>query len=120
MLRLFVALALPESLKAELAGLVGGIPGAKWVPPANYHMTLRFIGEIQSWQADEVDHALATMNRVGLNLLLEHPRRLCACRPEWTVRSSLERKIVGPGSPRRFLTLARPTRLGPPQTPSWP
>ncbi len=61
MLRLFVALALPEALKAELAGLVGGIPGAKWVPPANYHMTLRFIGAIESWQADEVDHALATI-----------------------------------------------------------
>lgn len=61
MIRLFVALALPEALKAELAGLVGGIPGARWVLPANYHMTLRFIGELQSWQAEEVDHALATI-----------------------------------------------------------
>jgi len=61
MVRLFVGLALPEALKAELAGLVGGIPGARWVPPANYHLTLRFIGEIQSWQAQEVDHALAAI-----------------------------------------------------------
>ena len=61
MVRLFVALALPEAVKAELAGLVGGIPGAKWLPPANYHMTLRFIGEIQSWQAQDVDHALAAI-----------------------------------------------------------
>jgi len=28
------------------------------VPPSNYHLTLRFIGQIQSWQAQEVDHAL--------------------------------------------------------------
>lgn len=58
MVRLFVGLSLPEELRAELAGLVGGIPGAKWVPPSNYHLALRFIGEIQSWQAQEVDHAL--------------------------------------------------------------
>lgn len=58
MVRLFVGLSLPEELRAELAGLVGGIPGARWVPPSNYHLTLRFIGEIQSWQAQEVDHAL--------------------------------------------------------------
>lgn len=58
MVRLFVGLSLPEELRAELAGLIGGIPGAKWVPPANYHLTLRFIGEIESWQAQEVDDAL--------------------------------------------------------------
>ena len=25
--------------------LVGGIPGARWVPEENYHLTLRFVGE---------------------------------------------------------------------------
>lgn len=59
MIRLFVALALPEQVKAQLAALAGGIPNVRWVPPANYHLTLRFIGEIESWQAEEVDAALA-------------------------------------------------------------
>jgi 2'-5' RNA ligase len=59
MIRLFVALALPAELRAELALLAGGIPGAKWVAPENYHLTLRFIGEVESWRAQEVDDALA-------------------------------------------------------------
>ena len=60
-MRLFVALAIPAGLKAELSGLAGGIPSARWVPPENYHLTLRFIGEVARWQAEEVDEALATI-----------------------------------------------------------
>jgi 2'-5' RNA ligase len=59
MIRLFVALGLPATLRSQLALLAGGIPGAKWVPPENYHVTLRFIGEVESWRAQEIDDALA-------------------------------------------------------------
>ncbi|WP_135469551.1 RNA 2',3'-cyclic phosphodiesterase [Crenalkalicoccus roseus] len=61
MLRLFVALPLPAEVRGRLAALSGGIPGAKWVPPENYHLTLRFIGEVEPWRAQEVDDALATI-----------------------------------------------------------
>ncbi|MDT8329500.1 RNA 2',3'-cyclic phosphodiesterase [Roseomonas gilardii] len=70
MLRLFVALALPELLRDQLAGLVGGIPGAKWVPPDNYHLTLRFIGAIERWRAEEVDEALAAIRARPFDLSL--------------------------------------------------
>jgi 2'-5' RNA ligase len=70
MLRLFVALALPPSVKAQLAAISGGIPGARWVPPENYHLTLRFIGEVESWRAEEVDLALAAIRAPRFDLAL--------------------------------------------------
>lgn len=70
MLRLFVALSLPAEIKAALAAITGGIPGARWVPPENYHLTLRFIGEIESWQAEEVDAALANIRCPRFDLAL--------------------------------------------------
>lgn len=59
MIRLFVALALPDALRSELAALQMGVPGARWVPPENFHVTLRFIGEVDGGTARDIDEALA-------------------------------------------------------------
>ncbi|MDE2335267.1 MAG: RNA 2',3'-cyclic phosphodiesterase [Rhodospirillales bacterium] len=60
-MRLFVALELPWELRERLAALGGGVPGARWVPAENLHLTLRFIGEVPPFRAEEVDHALAAL-----------------------------------------------------------
>ena len=60
-MRLFVGLDLPWELKERLAVLGGGIPGARWVPTENFHLTLRFIGEVQANQAEEIDLSLTTL-----------------------------------------------------------
>jgi len=59
MLRLFVALDLPESERERLAGLAGGVPGARWVAPENLHLTLRFVGEVDGDRAGDLDAALS-------------------------------------------------------------
>ena len=58
MIRLFVALTLPESLRLRLSALKGGVPGARWLNPDNLHLTLRFIGEVETGTADDLDAAL--------------------------------------------------------------
>ena len=70
-MRLFVGLELPWELRQRVAMLpAGGIPSARWVPPENYHVTLRFIGEAPRHLADEIDHALAALKAPSFALTL--------------------------------------------------
>jgi 2'-5' RNA ligase len=69
-MRLFVGLDLPWPLRERLSMLAGGIPGARWLPVENYHITLRFIGEVAAYQAEEIDLALAALKARGFSLSL--------------------------------------------------
>jgi 2'-5' RNA ligase len=69
-MRLFVGLELPWELKQQLSLLVSGLPGARWVPTENYHLTLRFIGEVPPYRAEELDAALSALRGKGLVLSL--------------------------------------------------
>lgn len=59
MVRLFVALALPEALRRRMAMLAGGVRDARWVDSENLHLTLRFIGETQEDRVEDIESALA-------------------------------------------------------------
>jgi RNA 2',3'-cyclic 3'-phosphodiesterase len=61
MLRLFVGIGFPPELKLRLSLLCAGVPGAKWVDPGNFHLTLRFIGEISEDVAADIDDALSRL-----------------------------------------------------------
>ncbi len=69
-MRLFVALDLPWEVRQALSLLTGGLPGARWVPAENYHLTLRFIGEVPPHRAEEIDDALAALRGRGFALTL--------------------------------------------------
>ena len=69
-MRLFVALSLPGEVRARLAMLANGLPGARWVAPDNLHLSLRFLGELGSAEAADVDAALAQVRAPAFDMTL--------------------------------------------------
>lgn len=61
--RLFTGLEIPETLASSLTLLRGGLPGATWIDPENYHVTLRFVGDVDDRVAEEIAHELARVRR---------------------------------------------------------
>jgi RNA 2',3'-cyclic 3'-phosphodiesterase len=59
--RLFTALQIPDDICAELHGLHQPLPGARWIEPQSYHLTLRFVGDIDRVVAREFADNLASV-----------------------------------------------------------
>jgi RNA 2',3'-cyclic 3'-phosphodiesterase len=56
--RLFTGLEIPHDVAFALSLKRGGLYGARWMDPENYHITLRFIGDVDHAVANEVTDAL--------------------------------------------------------------
>ncbi|MDX8531872.1 RNA 2',3'-cyclic phosphodiesterase [Mesorhizobium sp. VK25A] len=68
--RLFTALEIPRDAALSLSLLRGGLPGARWIDVENYHLTLRFIGDVEGHVADEIANALDKVDRPSFQLTL--------------------------------------------------
>ena len=69
--RLFTGLEIPDDIRQPLSMLRGGLPGARWIDPENYHLTLRFIGDVDDIIAREVTTMLGKIRRGGFELRLD-------------------------------------------------
>ena len=69
-MRLFIGIALPGEVRRRLAGLCSGLPNARWVEPANMHITLRFIGEVPGDEADILHQFLGGIEAPAFTLTL--------------------------------------------------
>lgn len=56
--RLFSAIEIPRSIAEHLTMLRSGLSGARWIDPENYHLTLRFIGDVDGATARDFTNAL--------------------------------------------------------------
>jgi 2'-5' RNA ligase len=85
--RLFTGIKVPVEIAQILACKRGKLNGARWVSMEDYHITLRFLGDVGDDVAEEVAFQLARMKhsrfRVCLNGLdvfgARKPRTLFAC-----------------------------------------
>ncbi|XYD08649.1 RNA 2',3'-cyclic phosphodiesterase [Methylobacterium sp. NMS12] len=59
--RLFTGLAVPAEIAEALKVYQGGLPGARWIEPSDFHVTLRFLGDVEATVADDVVEALSEM-----------------------------------------------------------
>lgn len=69
--RLFTALEIPTEIGQSLAMLRGGLPGARWIGPENYHVTLRFIGDVDVSVAREAAYVLDGVARKAFDVRLD-------------------------------------------------
>jgi 2'-5' RNA ligase len=69
--RLFTGLEIPSVVAQSLAMMRGGLPGARWIDPENYHLTLRFIGDIDDALAREIAGLLGRVQRGAFELRLD-------------------------------------------------
>jgi 2'-5' RNA ligase len=71
-MRLFVAIELPDAVKAQLVALKTEIPGATWVKPPALHLTLRFLGDrIDPIRSTPIKTALASVKAAPFPILLK-------------------------------------------------
>jgi 2'-5' RNA ligase len=69
--RLFTGLEIPADVMNELSLLRGGLRGARWIEPENYHITLRFIGDIDDATARDVEEVLAEVRCRSFDLRID-------------------------------------------------
>jgi RNA 2',3'-cyclic 3'-phosphodiesterase len=69
--RLFTGLEIPARVGQSVAMMRGGLPGARWIDPENYHLTLRFIGDIDDDLAHEIAGLLGRVRRAAFDIRLD-------------------------------------------------
>jgi RNA 2',3'-cyclic 3'-phosphodiesterase len=123
--RLFTAIEIPPGVAEALDMLRGGLPGARWIDRENYHLTLRFIGDVDDVAAREAADALAQIKRMSFDLHFDGLAAFGGRKPRAVVanvaptpallelqaeQERLMRRVGLPPEPRKYtphVTLAR-------------
>lgn len=69
--RLFAGIEIPPSVTTLLSLQKGGLSGARWIDEANYHITLRFMGDVSLDMANEIAFHLSQIRYPEFDVLLK-------------------------------------------------
>lgn len=69
-MRLFVGLALSETLSGRLTEIQNGLPEARWIEARNMHLTLCFLDDVEDDLAEEVDAGLDAITLPPFDMVL--------------------------------------------------
>ena len=69
--RLFIALEIPAEVATGLTLHRGGLSGARWIEPADYHITLRFLGDVDRRMANDIDYMLSDLTAYPFEITLD-------------------------------------------------
>lgn len=69
--RLFVAIRPPRPIRERLQALMSGVPGARWQSDDQLHLTLRFIGDVDRHQGEDIAAALASVQAASFDIALQ-------------------------------------------------
>ena len=68
--RLFVAIRPPHDIRERLLSLMGGVQNARWQTEDQLHLTLRFIGEVDRHQAEDIAAATGSIRHAAFEIAL--------------------------------------------------
>ena len=71
MIRLFAAIDMPENIRGDISEIYEAIPGARWTPENQLHLTLRFIGDVNEDTAQIIDNSLKTVKFAPFTMQLQ-------------------------------------------------
>jgi 2'-5' RNA ligase len=125
--RIFTGLEVPEAMADELSKLRGGLMSARWIEPEDYHLTLRFIGDVDERTANEIADLLYVVKKRSIEVTLtglgafggDRPRSLYVAvkqtQPLMELQAEHERIMRRVGLPpetRKFVPHVTLARLG--------
>ncbi len=123
--RLFTGLEIPPDIALQLSMHRGGLSGARWVEPSDYHVTLRFLGDVDRHTARDAYEGLAEIRHQPVTVTLDRIDSFGGDKPHsvharavpanglselQAEHERLMRRIGLPPEPRKFVphvTLAR-------------
>jgi 2'-5' RNA ligase len=110
--RLFIALPVPDEITDGLTALQSGVPGARWVPAENFHVTLCFAGAVQGAVARDLEEELEDISGPPFPIAIAGVEQLSSAKQPRALVALVERSDRLDWLQQKVSTVARNCGIG--------